>query len=43
VPDTNAFVSALPNKCEAPGRVLDMVFAGELPAAHNDRHPAGWR
>ena len=30
----------LPNIFEAPGRVLDLVLAGELAVVHDDRLPA---
>ncbi len=41
--DTNVVVSALLNSFGAPGRVLDLVLAGELTAAYDDRVLAEWR
>ena len=41
--DTNVLVSALLNSFGAPGRVLDLVLAGELTVAHDDRVLAEWR
>jgi putative PIN family toxin of toxin-antitoxin system len=41
--DTNVVVSALLNSFGAPGRVLDLVLAGELTVAHDDRALAEWR
>ncbi len=41
--DTNVLVSALLNSFGAPGRVLDLVLAGELTVAHDDRIMAEWR
>ena len=41
--DTNVVVSALLNSFGAPGRVLDLVLAGELAAAYDDRVLAEWR
>jgi putative PIN family toxin of toxin-antitoxin system len=41
--DTNVLVSALLNSFRAPGRVLDLVLAGELTVAHDDRVLAEWR
>lgn len=35
--DTNVLVSSLLNSFGAPGRVLDLVLAGELNVAHDDR------
>ncbi len=43
VPDTKVLVSALLNSFGAPGRVLDLVFAGELTVAYDDRVLAEWR
>jgi putative PIN family toxin of toxin-antitoxin system len=43
VPDTNVLVSALLNSFGAPGRVLDLVLAGELTVAHDDRVLAEWQ
>jgi putative PIN family toxin of toxin-antitoxin system len=41
--DTNVLVSALLNSFGAPGRVLDLVLAGELSVAYDDRVLAEWR
>jgi putative PIN family toxin of toxin-antitoxin system len=41
--DTNVLVSALLNSFGAPGRVLDLMLAGELTVAHDDRVLAEWR
>ena len=41
--DTNVLVSALLNSFGAPGRVLDLVLAGELTVAYDDRVLAEWR
>jgi predicted nucleic acid-binding protein len=41
--DTNVVVSALLNSFGAPGRVLDLVLAGELTVADDHRLPAEWR
>ena len=41
--DTNVVVSALLNSFGAPGRVLDLVLAGELTVAYDDRVLAEWR
>ncbi len=41
--DTNVLVSALLNSFGAPGRVLDLVLAGELIVVHDDRVLAEWR
>ena len=41
--DTNVVVSALLNSFGAPGRVLDLVLAGELMVAYDDRVLAEWR
>ena len=41
--DTNVLVSALLNSFGAPGRVLDLVLAGELTVAYDDRILAEWR
>ena len=41
--DTNVVVSALLNSFGVPGRVLDLVLAGELTAAYDDRILAEWR
>ena len=41
--DTNVLVSALLNSFGAPGRVLDLVLAGELAVAYDDRVLAEWR
>lgn len=41
--DTNVVVSALLNSFGAPGRVLDLVLAGELTVAYDDRFLAEWR
>lgn len=41
--DTNIVVSALLNSFGAPGRVLDLVLAGELTVAYDDRVFAEWR
>ena len=41
--DTNVVVSALLNSFGTPGRVLDLVLAGELTAAYDDRVLAEWR
>lgn len=41
--DTNIVVSALLNSFGAPGRVLDLVLAGELTVAYDDRVLAEWR
>ena len=41
--DTNVLVSALLNSFGAPGRVLDLVLAGELIAAYDDRVLEEWR
>lgn len=41
--DTNVVVSALLNSFGAPGRVLDLVLAGELTTAYDDRILAEWR
>ncbi len=41
--DTNVLVSALLNSFGAPGRVLDLVLAGELTMACGDRLPTEWR
>jgi putative PIN family toxin of toxin-antitoxin system len=41
--DTNVVVSALLNSFGAPGRVLDLVVAGEVMAAYDDRVLAEWR
>lgn len=41
--DTNVVVSALLNRFGAPGRVLDLVVAGELTVADDHRLPAEWR
>lgn len=35
--DTNVLVSSLLNSFGSPGRVLDLVLAGELSTAHDDR------
>ncbi|MBA2443006.1 MAG: putative toxin-antitoxin system toxin component, PIN family [Rubrobacter sp.] len=35
--DTNVLVSSLLNSFGRPGRVLDLMLAGELSAAHDDR------
>ena len=35
--DTNVLVSALLNSFGAPGRVLDLVLAGELTVVYDDR------
>jgi putative PIN family toxin of toxin-antitoxin system len=43
VVDTNTLVSALINSFGAPGRVLDLVLAGEVTVAHDDRLFAEWR
>lgn len=43
VPDTNVLVSALINSFGAPGRVLDLVLAGKLIVAYDDRILAEWR
>jgi putative PIN family toxin of toxin-antitoxin system len=43
VPDTNVLVSALLNSFGAPGRVLDLVLAGELTVVYDDRVLAEWR
>ncbi len=43
VVDTNTLVSALINSFGAPGRVLDLVLAGEVGVAHDDRLFAEWR
>ncbi len=41
--DTNVLVSALLNSFGAPGRVLDLVLAGDLTVAYDDRVLAEWR
>ena len=41
--DTNVLVSALLNSFGTPGRVLDLVLAGELAVAYDDRVLAEWR
>jgi predicted nucleic acid-binding protein len=41
--DTNVVVSALLNSIGASGRVLELMLAGELTVAHDDRLPAEWR
>jgi uncharacterized protein len=41
--DTNVLVSALLNSRGAPGRVLDLVLAGEIVVAHDDRILSEWR
>lgn len=41
--DTNVVVSALLNSFGAPGRVLDLVLAGELTVVHDDRVLDEWR
>lgn len=41
--DTNVVVSALLNSFGAPGRVLDLVLAGELAVVYDDRIVAEWR
>jgi putative PIN family toxin of toxin-antitoxin system len=41
--DTNVLVSALLNSFGAPGRVLDLVLAGELTVAYDDRVLTEWR
>jgi uncharacterized protein len=41
--DTNVVVSALLNSFGAPGRVLDLVLAGELTVIYDDRVLAEWR
>lgn len=43
VPDTNVLVLALINSFRAPGRVLDLVLAGKLAVAYDDRILAEWR
>jgi uncharacterized protein len=43
VPDTNVLVSALLNSFGPPGRILDLVLAGELVVAHDDRILSEWR
>lgn len=43
VPDTNVLVLALINSFGAPGRVLDLVLAGKLVVAYDDRILAEWR
>lgn len=35
--DTNVLVSSLLNSFGSPGRILDLVLAGELSTAHDDR------
>lgn len=42
-PDTNVLVSALLNSFGPPGRILDMVLAGELTVAYDDRVLSEWR
>lgn len=41
--DTSVLVSALLNSHGAPGRVLDLVLAGEVVAAYDDRILSEWR
>jgi hypothetical protein len=41
--DTNIVVSAPLNSFGAPGRVLDLMLAGELTVADDHRLPAEWR
>ncbi len=41
--DTNVLVSALLNSFGAPGRVLDLVVAGEPTVAYDDRVLSEWR
>jgi predicted nucleic acid-binding protein len=41
--DTNVVLSALLNSIGASGRVLDLMLAGGLSVAHDDRLPAEWR
>ncbi len=43
VPDTNVLVSALLNSFGPPGRVIDLVLAGELVVAYDDRIMSEWR
>lgn len=43
VPDTNVLVSALLNSFGPPGRVVDLVLAGELVVAYDDRLMSEWR
>jgi predicted nucleic acid-binding protein len=40
--DTNVVISALLNSIGASGRVLDLMLAGELTVARDDRLPAEW-
>lgn len=43
VPDTNVLVSALLNSFGPPGRVIDLVLAGEIVVAYDDRIMSEWR
>ncbi len=43
VPDTNVLVSALLNSFGPPGRVIDLVLAGEIVVAYDDRVMSEWR
>lgn len=43
LPDTNVLVSALLNSFGPPGRVIDLVLAGEVVVAYDDRIMSEWR
>lgn len=43
VPDTNVLVSGLLSGFGPPGRILDLVLAGELTVAYDDRILGEWR